>query len=91
MSDSIYITDEFGNKLCRNSFGKFHCEDGPSVILANGDKFWQLNGMPHRLDGPAHEFVDGRKHYYINGEEYFKQDWFDALTAEQKDNYIWNL
>jgi hypothetical protein len=28
----------------RNEKGELHCEDGPAVEYANGDKDWYLNG-----------------------------------------------
>ena len=34
---------------------------------ANGNKYWYLNGILHRDDGPAVECVDGEKHWYVNG------------------------
>ena len=32
-----------------------------------GTKRWKLNGLYHREDGPAIEFVDGDKQWYCNG------------------------
>jgi len=45
-----------------------HREDGPALELANGDKYWYLNGKRHREDGPAIEDADGDKEWYLNGE-----------------------
>jgi hypothetical protein len=33
----------------------------------NGDKYWYLNGLWHREDGPAIEWSDGGKEWYLNG------------------------
>ena len=33
----------------------------------NGDKFWYLNGVSHRADGPAVEWADGEKWWRTNG------------------------
>jgi hypothetical protein len=35
-------------------------------VLANGDKWWYLNGKCHREDGPAYEGADGDKEWYLN-------------------------
>jgi len=40
--------------------------DGMSVT-ADGDRFWYLNGLLHRHDGPAAERADGGRYWYING------------------------
>jgi hypothetical protein len=39
----------------------------------NGDKYWYLNGEPHREDGPACEWADGTKLWYLNG-KYHRED-----------------
>lgn len=36
-------------------------------IRKNGSKFWYMNGVPHREDGPAIEWPDGTKSYYVRG------------------------
>ncbi len=53
----------------------------------------------HRIDGPAvdafYEHSSGGYHvifYYINGTRFYsKEEWFEALTPEEKQNYIWNM
>ena len=32
-----------------------------------GNKFYYLNGLYHREDGPACEFVNGDKEWWLNG------------------------
>ena len=32
-----------------------------------GTKRWFINGIRHREDGPAVEFLDGENHWYFNG------------------------
>ena len=32
-----------------------------------GTRWWRLNGLFHREDGPAAEYTDGTKRWYING------------------------
>ena len=49
MSNPIeYIVkiDEFGDKSWYRN-GKYHREDGPAVELANGDKYWYIEGMEY--------------------------------------------
>ena len=35
-----------------------------------GTKRWYLNGLQHRVDGPAVEHVNGDKYWYLNGLQY---------------------
>ena len=35
-----------------------------------GDKYWILNGLFHREDGPAIEYVSGSKKWYLNGKRH---------------------
>jgi hypothetical protein len=37
---------------------------------ADGTKYWYLNGILHRTDGPAIEDSDGSKYWYLNGERH---------------------
>ena len=32
-----------------------------------GTKYWCLNGLLHRIGGPAVEYPDGEKHWCLNG------------------------
>jgi hypothetical protein len=36
---------------------------------SDGNNWWYLNGVLHREDGPALEFIDGSKEWYINDEQ----------------------
>ena len=38
------------------------------VIDEDGDKYWFLNGIWHREDGPAVEWANGSKLWYLNGQ-----------------------
>jgi len=40
------------------------------IIDSNGDKRWFLNGLLHRVDGPAIECTDGYKYWYLNGKRH---------------------
>jgi hypothetical protein len=37
---------------------------------ADGKKCWYLNGLLHRVDGPAVEYADGTKCWYLNGKRH---------------------
>lgn len=36
-------------------------------INSYGDKYWQLNDLLHREDGPAAEYANGDKFWWLNG------------------------
>ncbi len=64
----------------RNEHRKLHREDGPAVILKNGDKEWYLNGLAHREDGPAVICSDGIVEYWLNDTHYEYKEWLDRVT-----------
>lgn len=37
------------------------------VYRLNGDRYWYLNGVYHRVQGPAVDRVNGHKSWYLNG------------------------
>jgi len=39
-------------------------------IDVNGDRRWYLNGLYHRVDGPAVEYANGDKWWYLNGQHH---------------------
>jgi hypothetical protein len=56
-----------------NKDGQLHCDNGPAIIFANGNKHWYKNGLLHREDGPAMEEL--YKHcWYINGKLHRKNN-----------------
>jgi hypothetical protein len=73
--------------------GSLHREDGPAAENADGYKGWFINGKLHRVDGPAVEYSGSiYKSWYLNGNRYdSKEEWFQALTPEQQENYLWSL
>jgi hypothetical protein len=72
--------------------GVLHRDDGPAIETAFGKiKEWYVNGLLHRVDGPAIEYSNEIKHWCLNGKEYSQEEWFNKLTSEQQDNYLWNL
>ncbi len=44
-----------------------HMNEEPHID-SKGTKRWRLNGVLHRVDGPAVEFEHGEKHWYLNGQ-----------------------
>ena len=61
-------------------YNELHCDDGPAVVYANGQKEWYQFGKLHRLDGPAIECVSikeyweyGKRHR-LNGPAVIKYD-----------------
>ena len=53
------------------------------IEYIDGMKQWWLNGLLHRLNGPAIEYTDGTKYWYINGLEYSEEQ-HDLLTNIMK-------
>ena len=53
----------------------------PTLIDADGNKFWEVNGEYHREDGPAIEYADGSKVWYRNG-EFHREDGPAAVWAD---------
>jgi hypothetical protein len=47
-----------------------------------------LNGKLHRVDGPAIDMYDD-KQWCLNGIRYSFEEWFQQLTPEQQENYLW--
>jgi len=39
------------------------------ITTVSGTKIWYVNGLYHRIDGPAVEYTNGDKEWYVNGEE----------------------
>ncbi len=71
--------------------GVMHRECGPAGEYSDGSKHWYSNGKLHRENGSAIERYDGRKYWYLNGKWYPQEEWFEALTPEQKEKFIWNF
>lgn len=61
-------TDEVGTIHYRIN-GRISRKDGPAIVFSVGRKEWYLDGLRHRIDGPAIEdpdyiawFMDGKRH-----------------------------
>jgi len=68
----MYIND-YGDKIYKNSKGKYHRLDGPAIECLNGNKLWCKKGKYHRLDGPAIKWTNGDKEWYKEG-KYHRED-----------------
>ena len=44
----------------------------------------------HREDGPAVIYSDGHLEWCLNGEFFSKEEWFEALTEEQKAKALYS-
>jgi hypothetical protein len=40
----------------------------------NGERCWLVDGMTHRLDGPAVQWADGSKQWWIENKEYTEEE-----------------
>ena len=43
------------------------CIEYTVKVYDDGTKYWYLNGLLHREDGPACEYADRSKSWYLNG------------------------
>lgn len=54
----------------------FHREDGPAVIWENGADY---------------DSQKAGKEFWLHGQKYSAEEYFEALTPEQKEKAVWNL
>ena len=54
-----------------------------SKIDEFGHKWWTLNGLIHREDGPAVEWINGDKSWYFHGQRHRE----DGPAYEDNDGY----
>ena len=60
-----------------------HREGGlPAIVYADGCKDWLVDGLYHRIDGPARTYTSGRRDFYING-EFLTEDEFNERVLEE--------
>lgn len=83
--DNPEIT-KYGEQIWRDADDKWHREDGPAVIYADGEAVWFRHGHKHRDDGPSTIFPDGSVNWCLNGNMYSFEDWLEkaAISCEQK-------
>ncbi len=73
-----------------------HREDGPALIHGNGVSKYFINNMLHRVSGPAiihrhNSIIIHSEWFYFNKKFTNKEDWFAALSSEDKYKYLWNM
>lgn len=72
--------------------GKLHNKNEPALAYENGTSYWCINGLNHRLDGPAIYNSIEIISFYINGEKYLEQEYWDhPLVIECKLNSILSI
>jgi hypothetical protein len=60
-----------GDVVYTNDDGKLHREDGPAVECQDGYQAWYINGVYHRVGGPAViRLIDPAKMWYKNGKRH---------------------
>ncbi len=79
LPDGSYI-DNNGN-IGYIKDGKWHREDGPAMVWADGSMWWYKNDELHREDGPAVEWANGDKAWYRDGKRHRE----DGPAAEYAD------
>ena len=67
-------TDSAGNTFYYNEKDQYHREDGPAVEYKEY-KYWLINVVRHRINGPAIEWSNIDKSYYIMDKEYSYKEW----------------
>jgi len=70
--------------------GKRHRDDGPAIESKRGFREWYKHGKRHRVDGPALIWPTMGIEWHIEGVHYTKEDWFEALTEEQKAKALYS-
>jgi hypothetical protein len=46
-------------------------DNEPTLTIGeNGNKWWWVNGVYHRVDGPACEYANGDNSWYLNGKRH---------------------
>lgn len=43
-------------------------------------RVWVVNGEPHRIDGPAVEYMDGALHWWLNGEYMSEKEHYEKTA-----------
>jgi hypothetical protein len=54
----------------------------------DGNKYWCLNGLCHREDGPAIEYLNGNKTWYLNGKEITLKTKSNDLKVKKIQEYM---
>lgn len=82
---------DLNHTLFRDSVHNF---TGKIEYTDTGCFIYVKNGKRHREDGIAvfpGFLPTPRPGFYLNGIEYSKEQWFEALTEEQRIQALWNV
>lgn len=104
---SADIYDDICYVVCvyKNGYREIYTDLGDSIKISihikiikeynpiyDGINLNNVIGVLHKTDGPAEMGPYSGRHYFLNG-IYFhnKEEWFAALTKEEKYKAIWNM
>jgi hypothetical protein len=66
-----------GTTVFLNDENEFHREDGPAIISPDGSEYWYMNGLKHRINGPAEDrIIHGLRPNEIRG--YHREWWING-------------
>ena len=67
----------------------YHNTEGPAIVR-NGSAAWMVNGVPHRLEGPA-KIGPNQEEYWLYGKQYTKKRFYKEVkrikTKKWYSNY----
>lgn len=95
----------WGSHVWRNPQGQYHRvdelgnQDGPALILKNGENLWYIGGLCHRLEGPAWVMSDGRERWFLDNKELTQEEWasdprvieLHSRTQEEAESWLTRL
>ena len=67
-------------KWCKDKSRLAICDKQVFCIDEYGTKYWWLNGLLHRENGPAVEYASGYKYWYLNGKIYSESDYWKEIN-----------
>lgn len=87
MKESFKIVDCYGSTMYfkDENLTIRHREDGPAIVYTDGGKEWYVDGLHHRIDGPAVDWVikhgvEGNyKEYWLDGIMYTKEEFDEEI------------
>lgn len=65
--------------------GNIHSENGPSIILEDGTRYWFKEGKCHCENGPAVEYPDVTCEWWLYDKEYTKEEFNAKLEKIKTD------
>ena len=51
------------------------------TVFDGGGKYWRLNDVLHREDGPALEYASGHKEWYLNDKSTLKKEFNRKMSS----------